>query len=118
MKLKKGDKVRILSGKDRGKNGKVLKVLPKEGKIIVEGINILTRHARPRKAGEKGQKIQFPAAFPASKAMLICPKCGQAARVGFKFEVGADRSVLEAEGKALRGEKKFRFCKKCKEIII
>lgn len=102
MKIKKDDKVKILAGKDRGKTGKVLQVLTEEKKIAVEGINILIKHMRPRRQGEKGQKIEFPAPFNISRAALICPKCDKTTRVNYK--IGENK-------------KKFRVCKKCKETI-
>lgn len=98
MKIKKGDTVKMLSGKDRGKTGKVLHVLPKEGKVSVEGLNIRVKHVRPRRQGEKGQRIQFPGMVASSKVMLVCPSCGKPTRVGGWKE----------------GEKKMRQCRKCK----
>lgn len=101
MKIKKGDKVKVLAGKNRGKIGKVLEVKPKEGKIVVEGVNLLWRHLRPKRSGEKGQRLQFPAPMPISRVALVCSKCDKATRVGFKFI----------------DMKKTRICKKCKEVI-
>lgn len=101
MKIKKGDSVKLLSGKDRGKMGKVIRVLPKVGKAVVEGLNLVKKHIRPRKQGEKGQRASVPAAVDVSNLMFICPKCSKASRVGYK-----------------QGEKeKFRICKKCKSEI-
>lgn len=100
MKIKKGDKVKMLSGKDRDKIGKVVKA--REGKISIEGLNLVKKHARPRKQGEKGQIIEVPRFVDVSKAMLLCPNCGAAARVGYKF---TDKGV------------KQRICKKCKQNI-
>ena len=97
MKIKKGDNVKILSGKDRGKTGKVSRVLPDAGKALVEGLNLVKKHIRPRKQGEKGQRVSVPAAIDISSLMLVCPKCSKATRVGFK--------VTE--------KSKFRICKKC-----
>ena len=97
MKIKKGDQVRIISGKDRGKRGKVLYAFPAEGKITVEKINIVKRHTRPKKEGEKGQRVEVPAPLDASNAMLICSKCGKPSRIGYKVEKNS----------------KFRICKKC-----
>lgn len=102
MKIKKGDTVQAISGVSRGKIGKVLKVLPGEGRIVAEGLNIRKKHVRPRKQGQKGQIIEFPAPFDAAKAMLICPKCGKATRV----------SVSRTAG-----QNKLRACKKCKMTI-
>ena len=111
MNIKKNDKVKILSGKDKGKTGKVLQVLPAEdhsdAKISVEGLNLAIKHLRPRRANEKGQRIEFPAFMNASNVSLLCPKCGKATRVSHKI-------VPSTEGKKA---KKFRVCKKCQEII-
>lgn len=101
MKLKKGDTVLIISGKDRGKKGKVLEALPKEERIVVEGANLRKKHVRPRRMGEKGQIIELPAPIHISNLKLICPKCGKATRVGYK--------ILEG--------KKIRICKKCGQEI-
>ena len=108
MKIKKGDTVKILIGKDKGKTGKVLHILTKADKVSVEGLNLKYRHVRPKKGGEKGQRIMFPAAIPASNVMLVCLKCGQAARVGYK--------VL-TEKSDMNREKKQRICKKCGAVI-
>ena len=101
MKIKKGDNVRIISGKDRGKNGKVLRVLNEGKKALVEGLNLVKKHSRPRRQGEKGQRISVPAAIHISNLMLVCPKCSRATRVGYKIS----------------GKNKFRVCKKCKGEI-
>ncbi|OGZ69914.1 MAG: 50S ribosomal protein L24 [Candidatus Staskawiczbacteria bacterium RIFCSPHIGHO2_12_FULL_38_11] len=101
MKLKKGDTVLIISGKDKGRTAKILKSLPKELKILVDGINLKNKHVKPKKQGEKGQVVKVPAPLEVSNAKLICPKCGKAARVGYK----------------IIGDKKFRFCKKCNSEI-
>lgn len=102
MKIKKGDKIQMLAGKDKGKIGPVMEVYPQEGRIVVEGVNMLTKHQRPKKEGEKGTKIKFASPFSIGKAMLICPKCGKATRVGY---------CTPAEGK------KMRQCKKCKGLF-
>lgn len=101
MKLKKNDMVIIISGKDKGKRGKILRVLPKENKIMVEGVFIMKKHMRPRRQGEKGQRVEIPGFIDASNAKFICPKCGQPARVGYKL---TDKS-------------KYRLCKKCHQEI-
>jgi large subunit ribosomal protein L24 len=101
MKIKENDTVLIISGKYRGKKGKVLRASPKDGKILVEGINIKKKHQKPKKAGEKGQIIEKPSFIAVSTAKLICSKCGQATRVGYK----------------LADKKKFRICKKCSQEI-
>lgn len=106
MNIKKGDKVKILIGKDKGKTGKVLQVFPVRERVSVEGINLLIKHLRPRRQGETGQRIEFPAPLNASNLMLVCSKCGKPTRVGSKITVSPD-------GK----KKKFRVCKKCKAVI-
>ena len=98
MKLKKGDNILVASGKDRGKVAKVLKVIPKESRILVEGVNLKAKHIRPKKEGEKGQVVRVPAPFDASNVKIICPKCQKAVRLGYKIV----------------GNKKYRVCKKCK----
>jgi len=106
MNIKKNDKVKILAGKDKGKTGKVLQVSPSQGRVSIEGLNLLIKHLRPRRQNEKGQRIEFPAFINLSNVALICPKCGKATRVGYK--------IMKVEGKKA---KKFRVCKKCQETI-
>lgn len=106
MNIKKNDKVKILAGKDKGKTGKVLQVLRNEGRASVEGLNLLIKHLRPNRNGEKGQRIEFPAFMNVANLAVICPKCGKPTRIGYKIE--------KAEGGK---SKKFRVCKKCQEII-
>ena len=91
-----GDEVIVIQGKDSGKKGKVLQVSPSEGKVIVEGVNIVSKHVKPRKMGEAGGILKAESALYADKVQLICPKCGQPTRVGHVIEDG----------------KKFRVCKK------
>ena len=95
--VKKGDEVVVINGKYRGKRGKVMQVSPSEGKVIVEGVNIVTKHVRPRKMGEPGGLIQAESALYADKVQLVCPKCGRPTRVGHK---------TDSKGK------KVRTCKK------
>lgn len=101
MKIKKGDTVLIISGKDRGRKGKVLQVFPKRpgypGKILVEGLNIKKKHIRPKRSGEKGQIVELPGPIDVSNVKILCPKCGKPTRIGYK--------IVE--------KKKFRICKKC-----
>jgi large subunit ribosomal protein L24 len=101
MKIKNNDTVLIISGKDRGKKAKVIKVLPEENRVVVEGANIRKKHTRPRKQGEKGQIVEIAAPFNVSNVKLICPKCKKPTRIGYK--------VAE--------KNKFRICKKCKQEI-
>ncbi len=100
-RIKKGDLVEVISGKDKGKRGKVLRVIPKEGKVIVEGVNMVKRHQRPNPRMREGGIVEREAPIYASKVMLVCPSCNQRTRVGFKVVDG----------------KKVRYCKKCGEII-
>ena len=83
LKIKKNDKVVVLSGKDKGKSGKVLGTVPSERKVVVEGINVVTCHIKPRKQGEEGGITQREAAIYASKVQVVCPKCGKGTRVAY-----------------------------------
>lgn len=96
--VKTGDTVVVINGKNRGKQGKVMQVSPKERKVIVEGVNMVTKHVKPRQMGEPGGLIKAEAALYADKVQLICPKCGKPTRVGHKID--------EKTGK------KMRVCKK------
>ncbi|RMD58938.1 50S ribosomal protein L24 [Candidatus Parcubacteria bacterium] len=107
MKIKKGDKVKILAGKDKGKSGKVLQVFPSRQRASVEGVNLLIKHLRPRRQGEKGQRVEFPAPLHISNLMLICPKCNKPTRVGYL--VNEVDSGVEKKKK----KKKLRQCKRC-----
>ncbi|MDK2798997.1 MAG: large subunit ribosomal protein [Clostridiales bacterium] len=100
--VKKGDTVLVLSGKDKGKKGKVLTVYPKEGKIIVEGVNMVTKHTKPRRQGQTGGIIHQEAPIYAAKVMHVCNKCEKATRVA--------RKLLD------NGEK-VRYCKHCGEVF-
>ena len=97
MNIRKDDKVVVISGKDKGKEGKVLISNPKAGKLIVEGVNVATKHQKPRKQGEEGGIIKMETPIYACKVMVVCPKCGKPTRVAHKLADG----------------KKVRVCKKC-----
>ena len=84
LHVKKGDTVVVLSGKDKGKQGKVLEVSPREGKVIVERINMVTKHVKPRRAGDPGGIVKAVGAMYACKVMLVCPKCGKPTRIAHK----------------------------------
>jgi len=99
--VKTGDKVVVLSGKDKGKQGKILEVSPKEGKVIIEGVNQAQKHVKPRRMGEQGGIVTVEAPMYASKVMLVCPKCSQPTRLAHKIVDG----------------KKMRLCKKCGETF-
>ncbi|HNW09281.1 MAG TPA: 50S ribosomal protein L24 [bacterium] len=111
MKVKIGDKVKMLAGKDKGKTGKVLQLLVGSNKVAVEGLNLVTKHQRPKKQGEAGQRVQFPALVDASKVAVICPKCGQPARIGYKFIEGAKTENQPSK------KIKNRICRKCQQEI-
>lgn len=84
MKIKKGDNVMVMAGKDKGKTGKVIQVFPQDGKVVVDGVNKTVKHAKTAKQGEKGQKIDFFGPINASNVMLVDPKSGKPTRVGYK----------------------------------
>ena len=84
MKIKTGDTVMVISGKSKGKTGKVMAVSPKEGKVIVEKANLVTKHVKPRRQGEVGGRIEAEGALYACKVQVVCPKCKQPTRVGYK----------------------------------
>lgn len=101
MKIKKDDTVLVITGKDKGKQGKVLQTFPKNTQILVAQVNLKKKHQKPKKQGEKGQVVQMPGLISISNVKLICSKCEKAVKVGYKTE----------------GEKKYRMCKKCKENL-
>ena len=98
MKIKTGDKVIVLSGKDKGKTGKVISADPKNGKVIVEGVSVATKHQKAKKQGQDGGIMKVETPMYVSKVQLVCPKCGKGTRVGYKFVDG----------------KKIRVCKQKK----
>lgn len=102
LHIKKHDEVIVLSGKDKGKKGKVLNVNPKEKRVTIEGINFVTIHAKPRRQGDQGGLLKKEAGIDASNIMRICPKCGKPTRIA--------RKVMD------NGEKS-RYCKNCLELI-
>ena len=97
MKLKKGDRVRVLSGKDRGKEGEIMRALPAEGKVIVEGVNVVKRHTRPTRAARQAGIIDKNMPMPVASVAIVCSQCGPT-RVGFRFD---DQG------------RKVRVCRKC-----
>lgn len=102
MKIRTGDTVEIISGKDKGQRGRVLRAMPRENRVVVDGLNLVWKHQKPRQVNQKGTKIQTPAPLFVSKVMLVCPHCDKTTRVG-----------------RTRGQdgKLYRVCKKCNEII-
>jgi large subunit ribosomal protein L24 len=115
MKIKKGDVVHVLRGKDAGKEGRVVEALPKDGKVIVENINVMKKHRRPRaiqnSAGMGGGAVvpggivDLPAPLPVSNVMLVCPSCGKPTRIGTVEKTIAGKQV------------RIRVCKRCNEEI-
>ncbi|MFA7676971.1 MAG: 50S ribosomal protein L24 [Candidatus Omnitrophota bacterium] len=101
-KIKKGDKVKVLSGKEKGKSGKVLRVLSGRGSMVIEGVNLIKKHIRKRSESEPGGVKEIPAPIKVSKLSLVCPGCGQATRLGAKI---------------LEDKSKVRICKKCQKTI-
>ncbi|MDI6822365.1 MAG: 50S ribosomal protein L24 [Actinomycetota bacterium] len=102
LKARKGDKVLVIAGKDKGKKGKILVALPKRERVIVEGVNVVKRHTRPTQRNPQGGIIEKESAIHVSNVQLICPNCGQPTRIG-KREI--------SEGK------RVRICKKCGQDI-
>ena len=102
MNVKKGDTVQIISGEDKGKKGKVLQAMPSENRVLVEGINVQTKHTKPRRAGETGGIVKQEAPVSASKVMVVCKKCNSVTRVAHT---------------TLKDGSKVRTCKKCNEAL-
>lgn len=102
LKIKKGDTVKILSGKDKGKTGKVLRVIPSIHKVVVENVNMHTKFERSRRAGQPGSKIVFAGAMASSKVQLVDPNSGKPTRVGFQIlENGTKQRIAKQSGKAI-----------------
>lgn len=102
QKIRKNDTVLVIAGKDRNKKGKVTRVLPREGKVTVAGVNMIKRHMRPRGQVRQAGIIESEAPIPLSRVMLLCGKCNRPARIGFRF---------------LEDGKKVRICHSCGEVI-
>ncbi len=101
MKLRTEDQVKVMTGKDKGKTGKIIQVFPALGRVVVEGVNSRTKHVRARGREQKGQKISYFSPLAVANVMLVCPKCGKTTRVAMK----------------VTGENKLRVCKKCQETL-
>ncbi|GAA0488873.1 50S ribosomal protein L24 [Alkalibacterium sp. s-m-22] len=101
MFVKSGDKVRVLAGKDKGKEGTVLSAMPKQNKVIVEGINIMKKHTRPTGMGQEGGIVETEAPIHVSNVQLIDPKTGESTRVGYKIEDGKKVRYAKKSGEAL-----------------
>jgi large subunit ribosomal protein L24 len=102
VKLKKGDRVRVIAGKDLGKDGVIMRVIPEKDKVIVEGVNIAKKHQRPTRATMQGGIIDKDMPLQASNVALLCSGCGKATRLGYRFD---DQG------------KKIRICRKCKADV-
>ncbi len=101
MNIKKGDIVKVITGKDREKSGKVLEVFKDADRVLVEGVNMMKKHMKPKKQGQKGELVSISRSIHASNVMLVCASCKSAARVGHRTE----------------GDKKIRYCKKCNAAL-
>jgi len=101
MTIKKGDTIQVRAGKDRGKTGKVLRVVNDGTSLLIEGINVYIKHTRPKQQGEKGEKVTLPRPIPLSRANLYCSHCGRGVRFGVRIE----------------GDNKTRYCKRCKSTL-
>jgi large subunit ribosomal protein L24 len=98
LKIRKGDRVRVLSGKDKGKEGEVMRSLPREGKVIVDGVNVARKSQRPTRSTQQGGIIDKDMPIQVSNVALVCPSCGKPTRVGFKIDASGTKA---------------RVCKKC-----
>ncbi|MHC1744663.1 MAG: 50S ribosomal protein L24 [Syntrophobacteraceae bacterium] len=101
-RIKKNDTVKVITGKDKGKTGKVMRVIPKSDRAIVERVNMVKRHMKPSQQSRQGGILEREAPIPISNLMLVCSKCTDPTRVGYK---------------TLDDDRKVRFCKKCNEVI-
>mgnify|MGYP005844759269 CR=1 FL=1 len=108
MHVKTGDEVLVISGKNKGQSGKIKRAFPSEGRVIVEGLNIIKRHMKPRGPRKPGGIIEMEAPIDASNVMLICPSCGRASRTGKRFLEELDHK---------NRPRKVRYCKACDSII-
>ena len=108
MKVHKDDLVTIISGNDRGKQGRVLKVFPEDKRVIVEGINFIKRHTRPNQKQPQGGIVTKEAPINVSNVMVICPKCNEKTKIGIK------KIKDENKDKTLH----VRYCKKCGEMVV
>lgn len=98
VRIRRGDVVKVLLGRDRGKTGKVIAVLPSEGRAVVEGVNIVHRHIRPKRRGERGQRVSVAAALPLARVQLVCSSCKRATRVQMRADGGVRRRVCRKCG--------------------
>ena len=109
LNVKKGDTVVVISGKDKGKQGKILVAMPAHERVIVANANIVVRHTKPRRQGEQGGRIEKEGPIHVSNVKLVCPKCGKPTRVGHE--------IREVEISGVKKQKSVRICKKCGKAI-
>lgn len=109
LNVKKGDTVVVISGKDRGKKGKIMVAQPDDERVIVQGAAMVTRHIKPRKQGQPGGRIEKEGPIHASNVMLVCPKCDKPTRIAHKLK--------EVEISGEKKQKSVRVCKKCGKVI-
>ena len=100
-KLKKGDTVRVIAGKNKDSEGKIISIDREKNRVVIEGVNMVTKHVKPKRQGEAGGRIEQEGTIDASNVMLVCPKCGKATRVAHQVVDG----------------KKVRVCKKCGKVM-
>lgn len=101
-KIKKGDKITVISGKDKGRTGVVKKVILNEGKVIIEKINLVKKHVKPMGKGKPGGIIEMEKPLQASKVMVICPQCGKKTKIGYQLDKNGN---------------KYRICRKCQSLV-
>ncbi len=101
MKVKKGDQVKIIAGKDRGKTATVTRAFPKENKVTAEGVNLYKKRVKPKRAGQKGEMVTVARPLQVSNVMVVCPNCKIPSRLGYRVEAN----------------QKIRYCKKCRAKI-
>ena len=109
LNVKKGDTVVVISGKDKGKKGKILMAQPTDERVVVQGAAMVTRHVKPRKQGQPGGRIEKEGPIHASNVMLVCPKCDKPTRIAHKLK--------EVEISGEKKQKSVRVCKKCGKVI-
>jgi len=102
MKLKKGDKIKVIKGKDKGRTGKIEKTLPKLGKVLIPGINVYKKHAKARSEKQPGGIIEIIKPLPVANVVLVCPKCNKPTRVGYQIDKSGGKS---------------RICRKCQAVV-
>lgn len=107
MHVKTGDEVLVISGKNKNRRGKITRAIPSDDRVVVENVNMVKKHMKPRGPRQRGGIVEMEAPLHVSNVMLICPNCGKASRTGFR--------ILEGEGKLSR--RKVRFCKACDAVI-